>query len=224
MNAIDLQLKTRVPLAIIGATALFAIAGPCAAERPVPIPAPSFDPVQSDAQAVTILAGGCFWGMEAVFDHVKGVKSVVSGYAGGKANEATYDQVSTEATNHAEAIRIVYDPRVISYGSLLRIYFSAAHNPTELNRQGPDTGRSYRSAIFAQTPAQASIAQAYIKQLVKAKAYPAPIVTRLESGNFFPAEAYHQDFFTRNPNHPYILRWDKPKLAGARATFPALFR
>jgi peptide-methionine (S)-S-oxide reductase len=190
----------------------------------VRIPEPAFDPAQPEPQAVAILAGGCFWGMEAVFENVKGVKSVTSGYAGGKAEEANYDAVITETTNHAEAVRIVYDPRVISYGRLLQIFFSAAHDPTQLNRQGPDIGRSYRSAIFPQTLAQTSVARAYIAQLTAAKAYDAPIVTRIENGKYYLAEAYHQDFFTRNPMHPYIVRWDKPKLASARKTFPTLFR
>jgi peptide-methionine (S)-S-oxide reductase len=219
-----MKLKTRLPLAIAGGLAIFALAGPGFAERPVRIPEPAFNPAQPEPKAVAILAGGCFWGLEAVFENVKGVTDVTSGYAGGKASEANYDTVITETTNHAEAVRIVYDPRVISYGQLLHIFFSAAHNPTELNRQGPDVGRSYRSAIFPQTEAQASIARAYIAQLTRAKAYPQPIVTGIERGTFYLAEAYHQNFFTRNPMHPYIVRWDKPKLAGARKTFPALFR
>jgi peptide-methionine (S)-S-oxide reductase len=220
----DMKLKTRIPLAIAGAIAVFTIAAPGSAERPVRIPEPVLDPAQPEPQAVAILAGGCFWGLEAVYENVKGVKAVTSGYAGGKASEANYDTVITETTNHAEAVRVVYDPRVISYGQLLHIFFSAAHNPTELNRQGPDVGRSYRSAIFPQNLAQTTVARAYIAQLTAAKAYDAPIVTRIESGKFYLAEAYHQDFFTRNPMHPYIVRWDKPKLAGARKTFPALFR
>jgi peptide-methionine (S)-S-oxide reductase len=219
-----MQLKTRIPLAFAGAIAVFTLAAPGSAERPVRIPEPVVDPAQPEPLAVAILAGGCFWGLEAVYENVKGVKSVTSGYAGGKASEANYDIVITETTNHAEAVRIVYDPRVISYGRLLQIFFSAAHDPTELNRQGPDVGRSYRSAIFAQTLPQATVARAYIAQLTAAKVYPEPIVTRIESGKYYLAEAYHQDFFNRNPMHPYIVRWDKPKLAGARATFPALFR
>ncbi len=219
-----MQLKTRIPLAFAGAIAVFTLAAPGSAERPVRIPEPVVDPAQPEPLAVAILAGGCFWGLEAVYENVKGVKSVTSGYAGGKASEASYDIVITETTNHAEAVRIVYDPRVISYGRLLQIFFSAAHDPTELNRQGPDVGRSYRSAIFAQTLPQATVARAYIAQLTAAKVYPEPIVTRIESGKYYLAEAYHQDFFNRNPMHPYIVRWDKPKLAGARATFPALFR
>jgi peptide-methionine (S)-S-oxide reductase len=160
--------------------------------------------------------------MEAVFERVKGVTNVTAGYAGGTASTATYDQVSTEGTGHAEAIRVAYDPRVVSYGTLLRIYFAVAHDPTTLNRQGPDQGTSYRSAIFPQNAAQRAVAAAYIAQLGQAKAYPRPIVTKLETGGFYPAEAYHQHFFDRNPNHPYIVAWDKPKVAAFKAAFPAL--
>lgn len=194
------------------------------AERAVAIPPIAADLKESGATAVAVLAGGCFWGMEAVFENVKGVKSVVSGYAGGTADTATYAQVTTETTGHAEAIRIIYDPRAVSYGTLLRVYFSAAHDPTQLNRQGPDVGPSYRSAIFPQTAGQAQTARAYIAQLSAARAWARPIVTRIEQGKFYPAEAYHQDFMRRNPAHPYIVRWDQPKLAAYRAAFPALAR
>ncbi|MGH6614709.1 peptide-methionine (S)-S-oxide reductase MsrA [Sphingomonas sp.] len=194
------------------------------AERAVPIPAAVQDVPKANGLQTAVLAGGCFWGMEAVFEHVKGVRNVTAGYAGGTAATATYDQVSTETTRHAEAVKIVYDPAQISYGTLLRVYFSIAHNPTELNRQGPDTGLSYRSAIFPQNAAQKSIAAAYIAQLGAAKVFPKPIVTKLEGGGFFPAEAYHQNFFDRNPTHPYIVNIDKPKLAAFRAGFPSLAR
>jgi peptide-methionine (S)-S-oxide reductase len=169
-----------------------------------------------------VLAGGCFWGMEAVFEQVKGVKSVTTGYAGGSAATATYPQVSEENTGHAEAVKIVYDPAVVSYGTLLRIYFSVTTDPTQLNQQTPDTGPSYRTAIFPQNAVQRSVAAAYIAQLRSAKVYPAPIVTKLESGSFYPAEAYHQDFYKKNPTHPYIVRWDKPKVAAFRAAYPKL--
>jgi peptide-methionine (S)-S-oxide reductase len=155
---------------------------------------------------------------------VKGVVDVTSGYAGGDAATATYDAVSTERTRHAEAVRIVYDPRQVSYGTLLRVYFSVAHDPTQRNRQGPDTGPSYRSAIFPQSPDQQRAARAYIAQLGRTRAYGAPIVTTIERGRFYPAEAYHQDFARRNPAHPYIVRWDKPKVAAFRAAFPTLRR
>lgn len=205
---------------------LLALAMPAcaAAEQAVRLPAPIYDVIDTEKSRVAVFAGGCFWGMEGLFEAVKGVKSVTSGYAGGTAQTANYADVSSETTRHAEAVRIVYDPRVISYGTLLQIYFGAGHDPTQLNRQGPDTGPSYRSAIFPQSPAQRQIAAAYMAQLGTAKAFPAPIVTRLENGAFFPAEEHHQDFMRRNPNHGYILRWDKPKLAAFRATYPALAR
>jgi peptide-methionine (S)-S-oxide reductase len=197
--------------------------GAAAAERTVLAPAAQIDPASSSRSAVAVFAGGCFWGMEAVFSHLNGVTSVQSGYAGGNAEDATYDKVSTETTRHAEAVRIAYDPSKISYGTLLRVYFSVAHNPTQLNRQGPDTGTSYRSAIFPVTPDQAKTARAYIAQIGKTGVWGAPIVTRLESGRFYPAEAYHQDFAFKNPNHGYIRMWDAPKLAALKKTFPALW-
>jgi peptide-methionine (S)-S-oxide reductase len=218
-------MKTWPILAAAAAGALLlATTGAGSAERAVPIPAPAKDIAGSTGAQTAILAGGCFWGMEAVFEGVKGVRSVTSGYAGGTRATATYDQVSTERTGHAEAIRIVYDPKQVSYGTLLRIYFSVAHDPTQLNRQGPDTGPSYRSAIFPQTQQQRAVAAAYIAQLGGARAFPAPIVTKLETGGFYPAEAHHQDFARRNPGHPYIVRWDKPKVAAFRAAFPTLIR
>lgn len=193
-------------------------------EKAVAIPASTTDVAPAPGDQVAVLAGGCFWGMEAVFEGVKGVKSVVSGYAGGTRETATYAQVVTERTRHAEAIRIVYDPRVVSYATLLRIYFSVAHDPTQLNRQGPDVGPSYRSAIFPQNAGQARVSRAYIDQLGRSGAYDARIVTRIENGAFFEAEAEHQDFARRNPNHGYIVRWDKPKVAAFRAAFPSLAR
>ena len=171
-----------------------------------------------------VLAGGCFWGLEAVFEHVKGVRNVVSGYAGGRAEDADYKTVSSERTGHAEAVKIAYDPAVVSYADLLRIYFTVAHDPTQLNRQGPDTGPSYRSAIFPQTPAQRAAAQNAIAKLGAAKAYKRPIVTRIEGGGFFPAETYHQDFMKKNPFHPYILAHDRPKVAALKRMYPAQFR
>ncbi len=213
------------PLALIGAVfaALYA-GGPAAAERAVAIPAAKIDQAPATGKAVAVLAGGCFWGMEGVFEHVKGVSQVLTGYAGGTSVTANYDDVSSERTAHAEAIRISYDPAKVSYGTLLRVYFSVAHDPTQLNRQGPDSGTSYRSAIFPQTSEQANIARAYIAQLSAAKSYGRPIVTRIESGKFFAAEDYHQDFMARNPRHPYIVNWDVPKLAAYKAGFPTLYR
>ena len=215
------MLKFALPAA--AAVGLFTLAhAGAAAERAVPIPASKLDVIRASGPQVAVFAGGCFWGMEAVFEQVKGVKSVTTGYAGGSKGDATYDRVSTESTGHAEAVRIVYDPAKVSYGTLLRVYFSVAHDPTQLNRQYPDTGPSYRSAIFPQNADQRGVAQAYIAQLGAAHAYGAPIVTRLETGGFFPAESYHQDFYRKNPNHPYIVRWDKPKMAAFRAAFPQL--
>lgn len=217
-------MKTVIMIAVVLWVALTAFGAAPAAERAVPIPAPAIDVKPEPGLAIAIVAGGCFWGMEAVFEEVKGVRSVVSGYAGGTRETASYKLVAAERTDHAEAINIVYDPRRISYGTLLRIYFSVAHDPTQIDRQGPDTGRSYRSAIFPQGPAQQLVAQRYVAQLGKAKAYPRPIATRIESGTFYPAEEEHQDFARRNPSHPYIVRWDRPKVAAFKAVFPTLAR
>ena len=167
-----------------------------------------------------VLAGGCFWGMEAVFEHVRGVTNVVSGYAGGSRADATYDKVSAERTAHAEAVRITFDPDKISYGRLLQIYATVAHDPTQLNRQGPDVGKSYRSAIFPQSKTQDAAARAFIARLKQAR----PVVTKIESGAFYPAEAYHQDFARKNPLHPYILAHDRPKVAALKRQFPALYK
>ncbi len=210
----------------VGATALgVAVLAPLAqaAERTVLVPVAKTDIVPQGTTATAVLAGGCFWGMEAVFSHVKGVRSVVSGYAGGTAATANYETVSTESTRHAEAVKITYDPHQISYGTLLRVFFSVAHNPTELNRQGPDSGTSYRTAIFAQSPEQARVARAYIAQLNGARSWGGALATRVESGRFFPAEAYHQDFARRNPQHGYIRMWDAPKVAALQRTFPKLW-
>lgn len=208
--------------AILGAAIM--ASGTQAAEHAVPLPKAAVDVPAGPGLQTAVLAGGCFWGMQAVFEHVKGVTAVTAGYAGGTAATATYDQVSTETTRHAEAIRIVYDPRVVSYATLLRVNFSIAQDPTELNRQGPDSGLSYRSAIFPQTPAQAQVAKAYIAQLGAAHAFAKPIVTQIETGGFYPAEAYHQRFYDKNPTHPYIMMWDKPKVAAFKAAYPAIAR
>lgn len=175
-------------------------------------------------QQVAVFAGGCFWGMEALFEHTRGVTGVVSGYAGGTKATATYEQVSSEQTAHAEAVRVTYDPSRISYGQLLQIYFYAAHDPTQLNRQTPDVGPSYRSAIFPQNAAQRATATAYVAALNKARAFGKPLATKIESGPFYPAENYHQDFMRRNPNHPYIKAWDVPKLAKFKAKFPGFYK
>ena len=171
-----------------------------------------------------VLAGGCFWGMESVFEHVKGVTDVVSGFAGGAAKDAHYEDVSREGTGHAEAVKITFDPTQISYAQLLQIYFTVAHDPTEVNRQGPDVGPSYRSAIFPQNPDQARLAKAFIARLGSAHLYKAPIATRVESGGFYPAEAYHQDFARKHPSYPYIVVNDRPKVEALQKRFPALYK
>ncbi len=171
-----------------------------------------------------VLAGGCFWGMEWVFDHVKGVTGVVSGYAGGSAADASCDKVSSENTGHAEAVRISYDPSQISYGKLLEIYFTVAHDPTEVDRQGPDEGKSYRSAIFPQSADQERFARAYIAKLNGAHIWRKPIATDIEHGGFYPAESYHQHFAEKHPYYPYIVVNDRPKIASLRRKFPALYK
>lgn len=188
-------------------------------------PAPAVDPADPSPTATAVLAGGCFWGVQGVFQHVAGVKSAVSGYAGGGAQTANYESVGTGSTGHAEAVRISYDPRQISYGTLLRIFFSVVADPTTLNRQGPDRGTQYRTAIFPTTAQQQAIAQAYIAQLDAAKLWKRPIVTRVERyRGFYPAEKYHQDFLIRKPDYPYIVYNDLPKVEALRVAFPTHFR
>jgi peptide-methionine (S)-S-oxide reductase len=194
-----------------------------AAAAATTIPAPAADIAESGAEAVAVFAGGCFWGVEGVFEHVAGVKKVESGYAGGARGDANYEAVSGGRTRHAEAVRIVYDPRKISYGRLLHIFFSVAHDPTQLNRQGPDVGPQYRSAVFPQSGQQRQAAAAYIDQLGRSGRFKSRIATKLEQGAFHPAEAYHQDFMRRNPRHGYIVAHDAPKLRALRATFPRLY-
>jgi peptide-methionine (S)-S-oxide reductase len=190
------------------------------------LPAPALDEPATGAQPETaILAGGCFWGVQGVFQHVRGVTSAVSGYAGGDASTAQYETVSTGATGHAESVKITYDPRQITYGRLLQIYFAVAHDPTELDQQGPDSGTQYRSALFPVNPDQARIARAYIAQLTAAHSFPAPIVTSIEPGRaFYPAEAYHQNYLALNPDYPYIAINDIPKVQNLKRAFPAIYR
>ena len=191
----------------------------------VVIPPPALDPTTQARSETAVFAGGCFWGVQGVFQHVKGVKKAESGYAGGSADTARYERVSDGDTGHAEAVEVTFDPTQVSYGTLLQIYFSVAHNPTELNRQGPDTGTQYRSAIFAQNAEQQKVAQAYIAQLDAAKAFDKPIVTQIEMGKpFYPAESYHQDFLTENPAYPYIVINDLPKVAQLKKLFPDQYR
>ncbi len=205
----------------------FGIAAPSAAETPQRVPAPIVDETAAPGMnaETAVLAGGCFWGVQGVFQHVKGVTGAVSGYAGGPANLAFYDRVSMGNSGHAESVRISYDPRVISYGKLLRIYFSVAHDPTELNRQGPDTGTQYRSTIFPVNAEQARVGHAYIAQLDQARSFGRPLATTVEPGkSFYPAEAYHQDYLLRNPRQPYIVINDLPKVAALQRLFPEDYR
>jgi peptide-methionine (S)-S-oxide reductase len=190
----------------------------------VAVPPARTDVPAAGSRATAVLAGGCFWGVEAVFERLAGVESVDSGYAGGSAGDARYDIVSAQRSRHAEAVRIVYDPRRISYATLLRVFFAVAHDPTQIDRQGPDVGPSYRSAIFPADAAQARVARAYIAQLDAARVFARPLATRIETGHFYPAEAYHQDFMARHPDHPYIRAHDVPKVRALARTFPALLR
>jgi peptide-methionine (S)-S-oxide reductase len=200
-------------------------AGPKAEEAPVVIPAPAQDIASQAGPAVAVFAGGCFWGVQGVFQHVKGVTQAVSGYTGGDASTAFYEITGSGTTGHAESVQVTYDPSVVSYGQLLQIYFSVAHNPTQLNYQGPDHGTQYRSTIFSQNDEQTAVAKAYIAQLDAANIYPAPIVTTIETGKvFYPAEQYHQDFLTLNPTYPYIVYNDLPKVAALKALFPTEYQ
>lgn len=212
------------------AAALLVLTSACAApavsaEEAVALPAPTLDPADTRTSATAILAGGCFWGVEGVFSHVRGVTRVDSGYHGGTAAEANYDAVSSGGTGHAEAVRITYDPRVVSYGTLLRIFFSVVTDPTQLNRQGPDTGTQYRNAIVPANDNQRRVAEAYIAQLRDGRFWSRPIFTRIETPRiFYRAEPYHLDFMERNPDHGYIRMWDAPKLANFRAMYPRLYQ
>jgi peptide-methionine (S)-S-oxide reductase len=212
--------------AVLSMGALALRISPSAAEDAHAVPPPALDePAASAATETAVFAGGCFWGVQGVFQHVDGVINAVSGYAGGDKQAAEYETVSTGTTGHAESVQVTFDPRKISYGRLLQVYFSVAHDPTELNRQGPDSGTQYRSALFVANPAQAKVAAAYIAQLDQAHVYHAPIVTKIEPGKaFYPAEAYHQDFLTQHPSYPYIAINDMPKIAALQALLPNLYR
>jgi peptide-methionine (S)-S-oxide reductase len=206
-------------LAIISATPSLA------AESVVRAPAPAVTIPSAATSETAVFAGGCFWGVQGVFQHVKGVTSAVSGYAGGAAGTAQYETVSGGDTGHAESVKVTFDPRVVSYGDLLRIYFSVVADPTQLNRQGPDEGTQYRSALFPNSPAQLKVAQAYIAQLGKAKVWTRPIVTRLETAKpFYPAESYHQDYLTLHPTAAYIVYNDIPKVKALKELYPQLWR
>jgi peptide-methionine (S)-S-oxide reductase len=197
-----------------------------AAESATVVPAPVFDNSLAPGPLQTaVLAGGCFWGTQGVFEHVKGVRQVLAGYAGGKAATASYETVSTGTTGHAESIRIIFDPAEVSYGQILRVFFSVAHDPTLLNRQGPDEGTQYRSEIFFADPAQQKIAQDYIAQLQQAQVFKRPVVTRVDPlQGFYPAEGYHQDYLFRNPHQPYIVYNDLPKIDNLKKVFPDIYR
>ncbi len=196
----------------------------CARSEAVALPDPKLDAPAAKGDQVAVFAGGCFWGIEAVFEHVRGVRSATSGYAGGNAFTAHYDEVGTGRTGHAESVKVVYDPAQVSYGQLLKVFFSVGHDPTQLDRQGPDVGSQYRSAIFYRDQAQKAAADAYIAQLDAAKAFPRPIVTKVVPlKGFYVAEAYHQDYARLHPRDAYIVYNDAPKVANLKALFPALY-
>jgi peptide-methionine (S)-S-oxide reductase len=224
----DLFVRRIATLFIAAAVTGFSACGLAGKDaQTVQLPDPAVDAplAKTRGQQTAVLAGGCFWGIQLVYQHVKGVTSATSGYSGGSGNNADYKLVSTGTTGHAESVKITYDPSQISYGQLLKIYFSVAHDPTQLNRQGPDVGTQYRSAVFYTDGEQQRIAQAYIDQLQGAKVYSQPIATKVVPlSAFYPAEEYHQDYATRHPHEPYIMFNDLPKLANFKVTFPALYR
>ena len=212
--------------ALLGvAGSLAFLLAPAKAQEGIAIPAPALDEPAKGNSETAVLAGGCFWGVQGVFQHVTGVRNAVSGYAGGDQRTAQYETVGTGSTGHAESVKITFDPRKISYGQILHIYFSVAHDPTQLNRQGPDSGTQYRSAIFPVTAEQAKVAKAYIAQLDGAKTFDRAIATRIEPGHaFYPAEGYHQDFLALNPTYPYIVYNDLPKIENLKRLFPGSYR
>ena len=215
----------RITLCTVAAAGLLAVFAAFSAPRsPIPPPATDDPLAAQPAKAAAVFAGGCFWGVQSVFQRVKGVTATTAGYSGGAAKTATYQQVITETTGHAESVEVVYDPSRITYGQLLRIFFSVAHDPTELNRQGPDVGTSYRSAIFYTNEDQMRLAKAYIAQLDRQKVFPKPIVTEVTPLKaFYRAENYHQDYAYYNPDNPYIEVCDRPKIDALKKQFPELF-
>ena len=217
--------KNSLFAALLFGTAI-GLSAPSFAENARSIPAPAADEAPGQATSeVAVLAGGCFWGVQGVFQHVDGVTSAVSGYAGGSQSAAHYEMVSEGTTGHAESVSVTFDPHKISYGRILQIYFSVAHDPTQLNRQGPDTGTQYRSAIFPTSAEQAKVARAYIDQLQAAHTFASPIVTKIEPDRpFYPAEDYHQDYLTRHPSQLYIVINDLPKVDNLKREFPTLYR
>ncbi len=214
-------------LAIAAIVAALMLGNVGASEQVTALPKPAVDEAlaSSPGQQTAVIAGGCFWGIQAVFQHVKGVISATSGYSGGSAGTAEYETVSTGRTNHAESVKIVFDPSKVTYGELLQVFFSVAHDPTELNRQGPDDGTQYRSVIFYGSDEQKKIAQDYIGQLQQAKVFSHKIVTEVVPFKaFYPAEGYHQNYAARHPDNPYIARYDLPKVANLQQMFPQLYR
>ena len=216
---------------VLGIIAVIAIAAGAwwasnsAAEKAVKLPAPAFDAAVAGTQETAVFAGGCFWGVQAVFQHTAGVLNAVSGYAGGAKETANYTMVTTGQTGHAEAVQVTYDPRQVSYGKLLHIFFSVAHDPTQLNRQGPDHGTQYRSALFWRDAGQKQVAERYIAQLEAARVFPGKIVTQLGAlSAFYPAEDYHQDYATLHPQSPYIVAFDAPKIANLKQLMPEVYR
>lgn len=215
--------RSAIPLALL------IILGACrqpalAAEEPVRAPAATRSAHEGEGLQTAVFAGGCFWGVEGVFSHVKGVKGAVSGYHGGNRRSASYTAVSSGMTDHAEAVKVTYDPQLIRYDQLLRIFFSVIADPTQLNRQGPDVGTQYRSALVPQSAEQSAVAKAYLAQLKRSDLWDDPIVTRIEpASGFFPAETYHQDFMLKNPRHRYIVHWDKPKVRALKAMYPGVY-
>jgi peptide-methionine (S)-S-oxide reductase len=221
----NLALKLGAPLALLCALAYQQHAASAAEAATVIAPPAVDEPAGAEHSATAIFAGGCFWGVQGVFQHVKGVTNAVSGYAGGDARTATYDYVGSGDTGHAESVKITYDPTQISYGKLLQVFFSVAHDPTQLNRQGPDRGTQYRSAIFPQSPSQRTVAEKYIAQLDASRAYKKPLVTKIEMDKkFYAAESYHQNYLTLHPNDPYIVFNDAPKLVDLKRIAPDLYR
>jgi peptide-methionine (S)-S-oxide reductase len=212
---------------VIALLIVFAASIGCTAATKTPIPAPANDSplAQASGKQTAVFAGGCFWGTESVFERVKGVRATTAGYSGGSAATATYEQVGQENTGHAESVKVVYDPSKITYGQLLQIFFSVVHDPTELNRQGPDVGESYRSVIFYANDEQQKISKAYIAQLDAAKVFRKPIVTQVVPlKGFYDAEAYHQDYALNHPDNPYIMVCDRPKVEALKQQFPELFK
>jgi peptide-methionine (S)-S-oxide reductase len=226
VEVVKMYWRVACVLLVVGVGAAFMLTRTTNASNDGPVPAPAADDALASqpGRAKAVFAGGCFWGTQGVFERLKGVVDTTVGYSGGSAETATYDQVTTETTGHAESVEVVYDPSRITYGTLLRIFFSVAHDPTQLNRQGPDVGTSYRSAIFYENGDQKRVAQAYIAQLDAAHVFPRPIVTEVTPLKaFYRAEDYHQDYALHNPGNPYILVCDRPKIEALKKEFPDLF-